>query len=109
MPDNVFGSAAEQDMLEPGCSVRRSNDEVRAMVFGARTNLVAGVADLQRRLDLNPLPISLLHEIEYLSASGFFGLLHEERKIVSRVLITRDVILDMNRMEKDQRRVELFR
>ena len=109
MPDNVFCSAAEQDVLEPGRAMRGSNDEIGAIIFRAQTNLIAGMADLQRRLNLDPLPISLLHKITHLFTRCFFRLLHEEREIVSRVLITRDVILDMDRMEKDERRVELFR
>jgi hypothetical protein len=108
VPDHVFSGAAKQDMLEAGRAMRRSNDQVRARGLGSRTNLIARVADLQRGLDLNPLLISLLHEIAHLFPRGFFGLLHEAREIVSRVFVTRDVVLEMDRMKKDKRRIELF-
>ena len=94
-------------MLESSSSMRRCNDQIRAIFVSASANLVANVANLQRRLDFDPIPIGFSHEIVHLFPRIIFGLLHQERKIVSRVFIACEVILDMDRMKKDKRRVEL--
>src|SRR5471030_1065621 len=93
MSHNVFGRAAEQQVLEPSSSVRSGNDQVRAMIYCARTDLLAGMTNLQRGGHLNPIPICLSKQFLHLFAGRCLGLLQEKRKIVASVLVAGGVVL----------------
>ena len=95
-------------MLKASSSVRRSNDEIRALVFRACANLVAGVPNLQRGLDLNAFPISCSNKFGQLLVSELLRSLHVIGKVVARVFIIGDVVMQMDRIEQNQLRAKLF-
>ncbi len=80
----------------------RGHNQVRSEIFRARADLLSGMTDVQRRLDLDAFPIGLSHKIVHLFECGVLRLLHEQRKTVSRVFIARYVILQMNRMQQHE-------
>jgi len=85
MSYDILCGAANQDMLQPGGAMRGSNNHVRAVILRARANLLASMADFQRLLYLDSVPIRLLNKIAHLLLRRFLGLLHDKRGIVSHV------------------------
>src|SRR6266571_1469982 len=102
MSNNVFGRASKQDMLETGPSVSRSDDEVRSAIPSAITDLLPGMTSLQGCLNLKAAPIGFFNQTAHLVAGGFGGVLHKPRQVVSRILVARDVILEVNRIQQDK-------
>src|ERR1039457_4560052 len=107
MPHNVFGCAAEQQVLEPSSSVSSRNDQVRVMIYRARADLLAGMTNLQRGRHLNPIPICLSNQLLHLFAGSFLGLLQEKRKIVASIFVASDIVLQSYRVEQDKLRTKL--
>src|ERR1700731_1255309 len=102
MPNHILSGAAEQDMLEAGRSMCRSHDNIRATVFGAIADLLPSMPDLQRRLHFDSVPVCFFNQIPHLITGGLFGVLGEQWKVVARVLITRDVILERDRVQQNK-------
>src|ERR1700686_3292178 len=102
MSYDILCGAAKQNMLQPGGAMRGSNNHVRAVILRTRANLLTSMADPQRLLHLDSVPIRLLNKIAHLLLRRFLGLLHYAREIVSHVFVTRDVVLQGNRVEEDK-------
>ena len=109
MSNNVFSRASKQDMLETGCSMSRSDDEVRSATPGAITDLLTGMTSLQRCFNLKAAPIGFFNQIAHLFASRLLGVLRKSRQVVSRILVARDVVLEVNRIQQDKLGFKLVR
>jgi hypothetical protein len=109
MSNNVFGRAPKQDVLETGSSVSRSDDEVRSAIPSTITDLLPGMTSLQGCLNLKAAPIGFFNQIAHLFASRFLGVLHKPRQVVSPILVTRDVVLKVNRIQQDEPGSKLVR
>ena len=57
MANDIFGGASYQDMLQPGVTVRRSDDDIGFFGFGSGTDLLTRMPELQKIVCFDALAV----------------------------------------------------
>src|ERR1043166_351084 len=104
--DDVFGRAAEEQMLESGSAVRCGDNEIGAELLSFCADLLPRVAAGDNTFEREIIAL-IANKLAHLLSGEYFRLLREHRKVVARVFVERDVIFQMHRVQQKQLRFEL--
>ena len=104
MAYDVLCRASHEQTFQAGETMRRRNNKVGSFGFSTRANLLAGVTNLHGRLNLRSIALRLGDEMAHLSARDPFGFLCNQGKVIQRILVAGEEILNRNRMRQDESR-----
>ena len=96
MAYDILSRASDQHMFEAGYPMRGRNDHVGTLFERFSANLLTSMSDLKRRSYLDSFPISLCKQDLHLLAGGLFAPLHKLRKVITRVFVARNVVVQRN-------------